>query len=333
MNRFKKNAFRFLVGSVRGLMVPVLAQDIVVGLVIVLVAIPMAVYAQEDPVSPAYKQDIKITGLNEGPYNLKASIKPKTENVPMGLAKKGGQATSAQDDKGKKPPFTKYIERSFFGSASDDVPFGDPYTTTLVNELVDSKGPIVSNPATTNTTPSATTPPRAMDPESHHHQSGGGPEDHHKLPTDGSPGSEDITNGAINVFYENLPGDITRRLGGMGTDPLATVHGAGDPYAPYAIAMSRGDFSTMRRMAQDDAITDLRERIAMLGLAGATALRNMANSKGGDTFPAKDTLRKIAEDLHYAGQGLDENNPNQAKLKAVCEDISRVWSNMTKPNK
>lgn len=307
-------------------------EPIVVSFVFALAAISMVVNvasAQEDPVSPGYKHDIKITGIGEGPYNLKASVKPQTENVPMGLSNKGGSAASAQADKGKpKTPFMKNMERAFFGSASDDVPLFDPLTTTVVNELVDSKGPLVSNPPTQPTTPPASTPSSPMDPEAHHHQ-GGGPEDHHKLPTDGTPGAEDITNGAINTFYENLPRDITYRLGGMGTDPMATVHAAGDPYAPYAIAMTQGDFARMRQMANDEAITNLRERIAMLGLAGATALRNMANSKNANTFPAKDTLRKVAEDLHYAGQGLDENKPNEAKLKATCEDISRIWSNMT----
>jgi len=302
-------------------------EPIVAILVFAIAVTPMSAIAQEgDAVSPGYKHDIRVSGIGEGAYNIRASVRPTTENVPMGLANK--KSSTAQTDREKQ--VSRTMQRAFLGSATDDVPLFDPMTTAVVNELVDSNGPLVSNPNSNTTT---STPSSAMDPEAHHHQQGpGGPEDHHKLPTDGSPGAEDITNGAINTFYENLPRDVVHRLSGMGVDPLATVHAAGDPYAPFAIAMSRGDFRRMRQMAQDEAITNLRERIAMLGLAGAAALRNMNNSKNNDTFPAKDTLRKVAEDLHYAGKGLDESKPNEAKLKATCEDISRIWSNMTQAN-
>lgn len=308
-------------------------ESTVISMLIVLAAIPMSVCAQEDEVSPGYKHDVQITGKSGGPYNIKATVKPNTANVPMykkeGAAAVGAAADAVRDK--RREALRRWAERSFQGSASDDVPIFDPLTTTVVNELVDSKGPLGQS--------QPTTPARTMSPEDHHHENGGpedhhnqasgGPEDHHHaLPTDGSPGSEDITNGAITTFYDNLPNDIVWRLSNMGTDPLATVHAAGDPYAPYAIAMNRGDFLAMRRLAQDDAIENLRQRIAMLGLAGAAALRNLANPKTADTFPAKDTLRKLAEDLHYAGKGLDENKPGEAKLKATCEDISRIWSNM-----
>lgn len=312
-------------------------EPTVLSMLVALATIPMSVCvsvcAQEDEVSPGYKHDVQITGKSGGPYNLKATVKPNTANVPMYKKEGAGAAAAAADAERdrRRQAFRRWMERSFDGSASDDVQMFDPLTTTVVNELVDSKGPL---PATT------------MNPEDHHHEQGGGtedhhnqasggPEDHHALPTDGSPGSEDITNAAITTFYDNLPNDIVWRLSNMGTDPMATVHVAGDPYAPYAIAMNRGDFLSMRRLAQDDAIENLRQRIAMLGLAGAAALRNLGNPKTADTFPAKDTLRKLAEDLHYAGQGLDENKPGEAKLKATCEDISRVWSNMgqSKANK
>ncbi|MBX9878975.1 MAG: hypothetical protein K2Y22_11010 [Candidatus Obscuribacterales bacterium] len=308
-------------------------EPTVLSVLVALATIPAPSCAQEDGISPGYKHDVQITGKSGGPYNVKASVKPQTEVVPMGLAnKKSGTNASAQSDKDKSPGL-RNLERILFGSASDDLPILDPTTTAALNDFVNSKDPPASSQTTKPTTSPLAAASSAMDPEAHHHQqAGGGPEDHHHtLPTDGSPGADDITNGAITTFYDNLPSDVVDRLSGMGVDPLATVHAAGDPYAPYAIALNRGDFNSMRRYAMDDAVDNLRQRIAMLGLAGASALRNLANPKNTDTFPAKDTLRKIAEDLHYAGQGLDENKPGEARLKATCEDISRIWSNMTQP--
>lgn len=307
-------------------------------LIITLVVQPMAVLAQDaDDVSPGYKHDVNIRGISGGAYSLKASVKAKTQNQPMSSAKKKDNKINVYDSAYEKRDKLKdRVLRRLLGlEPPDEVSIGDPMTTALINEFVDQPAPSAKSPPASPSVKADETPSRSMDPEAHHHnQATGGPEDHHHLPTDGSPGAEDITSGAITTFYDNLPLDIVDRLAGMAAnDPMATVHAAGDPYAPYASAMSRSDFLGMRRLAQDDNITDLRQKIAMLGLAGATALRSMNNPANKDTFPAKDTLRKVAEDLHYAGQGLDENNPNQAKLKAVCEDISRVWSNMTKPNK
>lgn len=310
-------------------------EPIVFSLVFTLVGMPMSVLAQDaDSNAPGYKHDVNITGKQGGPYNIKATVKPKMENVPMGLFKKGDTVSQSDSDEDKRQKAKdRWLIRMLGGKISDDVDLSDPMTTAVVNELVDNNGVLFAKPtpAASRTAPPAATSSQPMDPESHHHQQGGGPEDHHKLPTDGSPGAEAITNSAITTFYDNLPRDVTYRLAGMGTDPMATVHAAGDPYAPFAIAMSNSDFLRMRQLAQNEDVTNLRERIAMLGLAGATALRNLSNPANKDTFPAKDTLRKVAEDLHYAGQGLDDSKPNEAKLKAVCEDISRIWSNMNQP--
>lgn len=284
-----------------------------------------------------------------GPYNIRASVESTQPSKPTALMHKIPQAEmpkSGMSDKSKglteeqrKQLFKDFLSRYFTGQASSDLPMGDPLTTGFINEAVDmateqndrnlQQQQQQQQQQTQPTRPNRQQNQTAND-ESHHHASpSSNPEAHHHLPTDGSPNSEAITTQAIETFYGGLPPDITNRVAGLGIDPLATVHGAGDPYAPYAMALQRGDFARMREIANSEAINDWNQRIAMLGLAGATALRNMANPNNPKAFAAKESLRKVAEDLHYAGQGLGTDNPNDAKLKATCEDISRIWSNMT----
>lgn len=301
----------------------------VFGFLMVFEMSPLVLAQIDDANSGGYQHDINITGKQGGPYNIKATVEPvgKLNNVPMGLFKKGD--TVAEADKSyeqkRKEAKEKLLERLFGESAKDDVPLFDPNTTAMVNDLT---GIPVDNPNTKPSPNPTTTPTRDMGTGEDHHAVGG--EDHHHgLPTDGSPNATDITQRAIETFYDGLPRDITNTLAGMGSDPMATVHSAGDPYVPYAIALQSSDFNRMRDLANSDAVTDFNQRIAMLGLAGATALRNLSNPK--KNIAARDTLNKVADDLHYAGEGLDASNAKDAKLKAICEDISRIWSNVGKP--
>lgn len=310
-------------------------EPIVLSLVITLVGMPMSTLAQGDDGAGGYKHDVNITGREGGPYNIRATVEPagKPTEVPMGLFQKANAIPESQKsyEQKRKEAKEKFLDRLFGESRKNDVPLFDPTTTDMVNRLTgipyeDLPAP---KPTPTATPTPTTTPSRDMSSGEDHHKPGGGEDHHHGLATDGSPNATDITERAIETFYDGLPRDITNTLAGLGSDPMATVHSAGDPYVPYAMAMQRADFNRMRDLANSDAITDFNQRIAMLGLAGATALRNLSNPK--NNIAAKDTLNKVADDLHYAGQGLDASNAKDAKLKAVCEDISRIWSNMTKP--
>jgi hypothetical protein len=286
-----------------------------------------------------YEHTLQITGKEPGPYNIRASVEPTQSSttalmnqVPQAQQSGLAQKRKRLSEKERQQVFNDFLERWLTGEAENDVPVGDPFSTQLVNQAIDLG--TMQNDVNRGDPPDSK-PPRQQrnqmaNNESHHQTSpGSGPESHHHLPTDGSPNSEAITTQAIETFYGGLPPDITDRLAGLGINPMATVHGAGDPYAPYAMALQRGDFSRMRDLANSDAISDWNERISMLGLAGATALRNLSNPNNPNSFAAKDALRKIAEDLHYAGQGLSPDTPNDAKLKATCDDISRIWGNMT----
>jgi hypothetical protein len=299
-------------------------------LVVTLVGMPMAALAQADDSSAAYRYDVRIQGKEEGPYNIKASVKPNTKNVPTQSKKKGGGASP--DD--KPSPSTDAVIGLL---QSVDIITDGPERRRreLKRQAEEEKRQFQNmmslfrdytsrNMQQGATQQSAT----STSADESHHKPGGGEDHHHDFPTDGSPNSQQITGQAINTFFDGLPPQIADSLdGGSGINLSGN-----DPYADYAAAMQKGDFNAMRQLANSQTINDFNQRIAMLGLAGAAALGNIgksAKSPSADTFPARDTLRKVADDLHFAGQGLDPTKPQEAKLKAICEDISRIWKNVS----
>lgn len=258
---------------------------------------------------------VNITGKTEGPYNLRATVKAPVKPSALMDAQAKKPATQGPNDdalggflemekilSGRKTLREQEEER--FAAQMKDQEESAKQMKKMMEEYQKS---LKNQPATTSST------------EDHHHS----------IPTDGSPNSDSITGKAINTFYEGLPPQVTDYLSGNSGIDLSS----GDPYADYARALKSSDFNRMRALANSDAITDFNQRIAMLGLAGAAALNSMANPQNSNNFAAKDALRKVAEDLQYAGQGLDPSKPNDAKLKAICEDISRIWNNMTSPPK
>lgn len=266
---------------------------------------------------------VDITGKTEGPYNLRATVKAPSQ--PSALtdtqAKKSKPKNPNDDALGGFFEMEKILSgRKTWREEQDErfqaeVKAQEESAKQMKKMMEQYQNSLKNQPATT------------LSSEGHHNPGSG--EDHHAMPTDGSPNSESITGNAINTFYEGLPPQVTDHLSGNSGIDLS----GSDPYADYARALQASDFNRMRALANSDAITDFNQRIAMLGLAGAAALNTMAKPQNSNNFAAKDTLRKVAEDLQYAGQGLDPTKPKDAKLKAICEDISRIWNNMTNPPK
>lgn len=273
---------------------------------------------------------INITGKAEGPYNLRATVKApdKPATLSDSQSKKkpgaddsllnsvGGFAEFEKIISGRKTPAEErdaQIEAMQKAMKQQEKMMKD-YSEQMTKAMEAMKKNQANKPASVGSSPTTTS-----SSEDHHHN----------LPTDGSPNSQAITGSAINSFYEGLPPQVTDYLSGNSGINLS----GSDPYVDYAKALQSSDFARMRQLANSQDIEDFNQRIAMLGLAGAAALNSMANPNNTNNFAAKDTLRKVAEDLQYAGQGLDQNKPNDAKLKAICEDISRIWGNMTKPPK
>lgn len=150
----------------------------------------------------------------------------------------------------------------------------------------------------------------------------------YQLLTDGSLGSDLLTEQAIDQFYHSLPSDIASAFYDLTHNGSAITVGD-DPYVPYARAMRSGDYARMRDLANSPYVANWNDRIAMLGTAGAAALRDLSDPNNQNKTAAKDALQKIAEDLQYAGEGIEPNNQNNTKLKTICAEISRIWSNLT----
>lgn len=267
---------------------------------------------------------INITGIKEGPYNLRATVKAPDNSVALTdsqTKKKPKPDNSSDNAVGGFAEFEKILSGRKSHSEEQKEKMEEQmrqmksqeeavkkYMELIKQEQANKPSSVGSSGNTTSSS------------EDHHHNT---------LPTDGSPNADAITGNAINSFYEGLPPQVTDYLSGNSGINLS----GNDPYADYAQALRNSQFARMRQLANSQDITDFNQRIAMLGLAGAAALNSMANPNSTNNFAAKETLRKVAEDLQYAGQGLGTDKPSDAKLKAICEDISRIWGNMTKPAK
>jgi hypothetical protein len=262
---------------------------------------------------------VTITGREPGPYKIGATVQSSApaQNLPMRPADNSAQGN-------RRPQYRTTID-SVLG----------------MNEFLRIMGPSSeggekpSTSASTPSTPSESTsqPPSSQRPpyltDSSLTQSNQGSSGGFIYPTDGSSGSQQITRRAFDEFYEYLPNQVIDRLSPYGSPSESS--GSSDPYADYSSAIKAGDFIRARDLANASNQADFEQRMAMLVLAGAAALRNIMDSNedpSHNTFPARDTLGKLAEDLHYAGEGLDTSDPSDAKLKMICEDISRVWGNM-----
>lgn len=302
------------------------------GLVLLALTItqPKAFAEANDP----FRHTLQVTGRGEGSYNIRATVQPTPTPVPF------EQQSPARRE--------AYI-RSLFGETLTDAPATDPDTEFLVNQALDLQTAVAeekkrraqqaaarssgsttgsgsSRPSSSGSSSSrssgssSSTPSRSM----------GYLNSPYQLMTDGSIGSDLLTETAIDTFYYGLPNDIATALYNLSHD-RRSPSAADDPYVDYAQAMHNGDFQKMRDLANSPYISDWNERINMLGTAGAAALRNLSDPQNPNKTAAKDALQRIAEDLQYAGQGLDANDPNNNKLRTICAEISRIWSNMTQP--
>ncbi len=279
-------------------------------------------YAQaNDP----FRHTLQVTGREPGSYNIGASVQPsKPKPIPLE----------------QNTPLRDATVRAVMGETTGDVPSVDPDTTFLVNQTMDlqaaqaaeqrrraqSRPSPSSGSSSGSSSSSSRTPSRQMS-SSGSSGSSGSP---YQLLTDGSLGSDLLTEQAIDAFYYGLPNDVASALYNFSHN-RSTPSVADDPYVGYAEAMHNGDFQKMRDLANSPYIGDFNERINMLGTAGAAALRNLSDPQNPNKTAAKDALQKISEDLHYAGEGLDPNDPNNAKLRTICAEISRIWANLSQP--
>ena len=282
---------------------------------------PAAFAQANDP----FRHTLQVTGKEPGSYNIGASVKPGKPSQPVPLE--------------QNPALRDATVRAVLGETKDDVPAVDSDTTFLVNQTMDlqaaqaaeqrrraqSRSPS-SGSSSGSSSSSSRTPSRQMS-SSGSSGSSGSP---YQLLTDGSLGSDLLTEQAIDAFYYGLPNDVASALYNLSHNQSSPSVGD-DPYVPYAQAMQNGDFSKMRDLANSPYIGDWKDRINMLGTAGAAALRNLSDPANPNKTAAKDALQKISEDLHYAGDGLDPNDPNNAKLKTICAEISRIWANLSQP--
>ena len=267
--------------------------------------LPQACAQANDP----FRHTLQVTGKEPGSYNIGASVKPlPAKPVPF------EQQSAAQRE--------LYL-RSLLGETSNDAPAGDPDTTFLVNQAMDlqsaqaeekrRRSQRTSSPSSGSSSGSSSSSSRTP-----------------SLLTDGSLGSELVTEQAIDAFFYGLPNDVASALYSL-SHHQSPVSVENDPYVPYAQALQNGDFSKMRDLANSPYIGDWHERINMLGTAGAAALRNLSDPNNPNKVAARDALQKIAEDLQYAGQGLDSDKPSDAKLRTICAEIARIWGNVSQP--
>lgn len=297
-------------------------KSIPLGLLLLLlsVSLPDALAQATDP----FRYTLQVTGTGEGAYNIRANVRPTDTQVPLTEPSR---------------PSREVTVRSILGETSSDAPAIDPDTQFLVNQALDlqaleaekrkqraqqaaarsqrsSSGS--SGSSSSGSSSSSSTPSRQMSSlHSPYH-----------LLTDGSLGSDLLTEQAIDEFYHSLPSDIASAFYDLTHNGSAITVGD-DPYVPYARAMHSGDYARMRDLANSPYVANWNDRIAMLGTAGAAALRDLSDPNNQNKTAAKDALQKIAEDLQYAGEGIEPNNQNNTKLKTICAEISRIWSNLT----
>jgi hypothetical protein len=293
------------------------------GLVLIAVSMsqPQAFAQANDP----FRHTLQVTGRGEGSYNIRATVQPKPTPVPF------EQQSPARRE--------AYI-RSLFGETLTDAPATDPDTEFLVNQALDLQTSIaeekkrLQQQAAARRAASSSGSSGSGQSSSGSSSSGSSGSSYlnspYQLLTDGSVGSDLLTETAIDAFYYGLPNDIATALYNLSHNQRSPA-AADDPYVDYAQAMHSGNFQKMRDLANSPYISDWNERINMLGTAGAAALRNLSDPQNPNKTAAKDALQRIAEDLQFAGQGLDANDPNNAKLRTICAEISRIWSNMTQP--
>ncbi len=284
--------------------------------------LPQACAQANDP----FRHTLQVTGKEPGSYNIGASVKPlPAKPVPF------EQQSAAQRE--------LYL-RSLLGETSNDAPAGDPDTTFLVNQAMDlqsaqaeekrRRSQRTSSPSSGSSSGSSSSSSRTPSRQMSSSSSSGSSSSPYQLLTDGSLGSELVTEQAIDAFFYGLPNDVASALYSL-SHHQSPVSVENDPYVPYAQALQNGDFSKMRDLANSPYIGDWHERINMLGTAGAAALRNLSDPNNPNKVAARDALQKIAEDLQYAGQGLDSDKPSDAKLRTICAEIARIWGNVSQP--
>jgi hypothetical protein len=283
-----------------------------------------------------FRTTVQITGRGPGAYNLRASVEPTQQppSTPMTATNQPPGPTMSPEEESYRS--RSIMLRSVLGETNADMPFGDPDTSGFVNQASDL-APLrqlqrqrALQRAASSSSGSSSSRPSSGSSGSSGRSASSYSSPTYSLLTDGSLGSDLITENAIEEFFGVLPSDVTSALDQLSRHGSPPVTVENDPSVPYAQAFRHGDFNKMRELANSDYV-DWNQRIGMLGMAGATALKNLSNPNNTNPTAARDALQKISEDLQYAGQGLDGSKPNDAKLKTICEQISRIWGNISHP--